>query len=583
MEQPPLPARIGKYELLEFLGGGMSHVYRARDTLIGGTVALKILTEAANADPDARARFLREARMARNVAHENIIAIYDFGEEQGRPYMVMEFLKGEDLRTAIQEGHTGDLPQKLRIAIQVARAMEFIHAQGIVHRDVKPDNINIGPEGKIKLMDFGIAKTEDLSITRAGYTLGTPYYMSPEQVMGQKVTHLTDIYAFGILLFELMTGVKPIKADTVERIFYEILRKPIDLSPLRLLGIPQPVCDLVSRCTAKAPASRVQSFTAVREQLQRILEQIENPAAAPSPLAVAAGKLVGSLRKLRDSTGGFAVAGRKFAEAFATIRQTPWLMVAGLLLVVALVVAGLLVSRAPRRIVAPLKREPARVVQTATGDMVLVSAGAFLFGKDRQRLSLPAFYIDRTEVSNRAYAEFCRATARPLPPGFSESRLNYPVADVTFADAEAFARWAQKRLPTAQEWEKAARGSDGRLYPWGHEADPERANLSDNRSLMVHAAMPVESFKEGAAPCGALNLVGNVAEFVKDRVSPAAADLDRFARLLQPPPTDREPWHATRGGGWTARLAAASPFESTLVPGRCPDAALGFRCVRSAE
>ncbi|MEK7409059.1 MAG: serine/threonine-protein kinase, partial [Acidobacteriota bacterium] len=278
MDHLQLPARIGKYELVEFLGGGMSHVYRARDTLIGGTVVVKILTEAANRDPDAHARFLREARMARNVTHENIVAIYDFGEEHGRPYMVMEYLKGEDLRTAIREGHTGDLAQRLRIAIQVARAMECIHAQGIVHRDVKPDNVHLDAAGKIKLMDFGIAKTEDHSITRAGFTLGTPYYMAPEQVMGQKVTALADVYAFGILLFELTTGVKPIEADTVERIFFEILRKPLDLSPMRLLGVPQPICDLVSRCTGKAPAERVQSFTAVREELQRVLQELESPA-----------------------------------------------------------------------------------------------------------------------------------------------------------------------------------------------------------------------------------------------------------------------------------------------------------------
>jgi serine/threonine protein kinase len=204
-----LPARIGKYELEEFLGGGMSHVYRARDTVIGRTVALKILTEAGCEDAEAKERFLAEARMAGNISHDNVLSIYDFGEDdQHHPFMVMEFLKGEDLRHAIKGGRTGGVREKLKIAVQVARALEYIHTQKIIHRDIKPENVNLGPTGVVKLMDFGIAKTEGLQMTRAGYVLGTPYYMAPEQVTGANVTEQVDVYAFGVLLFELMTGAK---------------------------------------------------------------------------------------------------------------------------------------------------------------------------------------------------------------------------------------------------------------------------------------------------------------------------------------------------------------------------------------
>ncbi len=237
-----LPARIGKYELEEFLGGGMSHVYRARDTVIGRTVAVKILTEAGCQDAEAKARFLAEARMAGNISHDNIISIYDFGEdEKQHPFMVMEFLRGEDLRHAIKNGHTGDLRNKLRIALQVARALEYIHTQKIVHRDIKPENVHVTTAGVVKLMDFGIAKTEGLAMTRAGYVLGTPYYMAPEQVTGQNVTEQVDVYAFGVLLFELLTGAKPISGDTVERIFYSILNEPLNLDPMYKAGVPQPL------------------------------------------------------------------------------------------------------------------------------------------------------------------------------------------------------------------------------------------------------------------------------------------------------------------------------------------------------
>jgi eukaryotic-like serine/threonine-protein kinase len=168
-----LPARILRYELEEFLGGGMADVYRARDTVIGRAVAVKVLKEAGCQDAEAKARFLAEAQVAGNISHDNIIIIYDFGlDEKQHPFMVMELLHGEDLRYAIKNGHTGDTRSKLRIALQIARALEYLHSQKIVHRDIKPENIHVNGAGVVKLMDFGIAKTEGLAITRPGYVLG---------------------------------------------------------------------------------------------------------------------------------------------------------------------------------------------------------------------------------------------------------------------------------------------------------------------------------------------------------------------------------------------------------------------------
>src|SRR4051794_27930668 len=252
----------------------MSHVYRALDTLIGRTVAVKILTEAGCQDSEVKERFLAEARMAGSLSHDNVLGIYDFGEDdQRRPFMVMEFLRGQNLRHAIQKGTLGDMRGKLKVALQVSCALAYVHRQKVIHRDIKPDNIHINSSGVVKLMDFGIAKTEGLQMTRAGYVLGTPFYMAPEQVTGENITEQVDVYAFGVLLFELLTGKKPITGDAVERVFYSILNEPLKLEPLHQANVPQPICDLIARCTAKDPKERPQGFDPVVAELTAELDR----------------------------------------------------------------------------------------------------------------------------------------------------------------------------------------------------------------------------------------------------------------------------------------------------------------------
>jgi serine/threonine-protein kinase len=270
MADQPHNTRVGKYELEEFLGGGMSHVYRAKDSVLGRRVAVKILTEAGVKDAETKARFLQEARTASNISHENIISVFDFGEDQGRPFIVMEFLEGESLRDAIKRGHLADFQSRLKILIQAGRAIDFIHTRKIIHRDIKPENINLDRAGKVKLMDFGIAKSEGIALTRAGFTLGTPYYMAPEQVLGQPLTTQADVYAFGILVFEVLTGLKPITGESVEKIFNQILYEPINLEPLS--QFPPRIANLVERCTAKQPAQRLESVAACVEELERVLD-----------------------------------------------------------------------------------------------------------------------------------------------------------------------------------------------------------------------------------------------------------------------------------------------------------------------
>jgi serine/threonine protein kinase len=533
-----LPASVGKYELLEFLGGGMSHVYRARDTVIDRPVVVKLLTDEGCRDAQAKARFLQEAKVAGNIQHENIVSVFDFGEHEGRPFIVMEFLKGEDLRNAIRSGRTGTLQERLQIALAVAEALEYVNGRGIVHRDIKPENIHIDLNRRVKLMDFGIAKTADLSLTKTGMTMGTPYYMAPEQVSGKPVTAQSDVYSFGLLFFELLTGARAVNGDTIEAVMYQILHLPLDPQPMVNAGIPPQVRDLVLRCAEKQPEARPQGFREVAGQLRALIAASAHPTAAihtvPLPTVP--------------------------KESPKTSRIALWSVLAALLVAIAVAATWwALHTKTP-----PPTQTIALAKQPEIPGMIFIPAGTFLSGPTNTPVSLPAFYIDETEVSNAEFADYCKIQGCTPPAGAPD----LPVVRVTAADARAYAAWAGKRLPTALEWERAARGTQGAKFPWGDAADPSLANVSGK------ALQPVKSY----APYGsAYQMAGNAWEMVEGEVAPSPAAVKAFSSL-HPPATSAEKWITMRGGSFNTPLAPA--YEFAAIPERFSSSDIGFRCAK---
>jgi serine/threonine protein kinase len=252
---------IGRYEIIGELGrGAMGVVYKAKDPTIGRTVALKTLRLDVHGLETAEMvrRFQNEARAAGLLSHPNIVTIYDAGEQDGNFYIAMEFIEGTTLQEVLAERRILPAEEAIRLAREICKGLDYAHAYGIVHRDVKPANIMITPRGAVKIMDFGIAKSGG-SVTSTGQVLGTPNYMSPEQVKGRPLDGRSDIFSFGVILYEMLTGEKPFVGQNVTTIIYKIVNEtPIPPRDLDVTIHPG-LSAIVTQSLAKSPDDRYQS------------------------------------------------------------------------------------------------------------------------------------------------------------------------------------------------------------------------------------------------------------------------------------------------------------------------------------
>ncbi len=268
---------ISHYRILDKLGeGGMGVVYKAEDTKLERTVALKFLAAHLLNDEEAKQRFLREAKSAAALHHPNICTVYAVDEADGKTFLAMAFLKGETLEDRIA---TGPLPLKdaFDIARQIAEGLAAAHAEGIVHRDIKPANILVSPEGRATVMDFGLARlTEASKLTRADQTVGTAAYMSPEQIQGDEVDHRTDLWALGCVLYEMVGGLRPFKGQYDQALLYEICnQEPEPLTAVRA-GVPMELEYIVGKCLGKDPADRYDSTGELAKDLRTLGDKLKS-------------------------------------------------------------------------------------------------------------------------------------------------------------------------------------------------------------------------------------------------------------------------------------------------------------------
>lgn len=592
----------------------MAQVFLARHRFHGGLFAIKVLAEYLAGDPSIVSRFEHEARMAASLAnHPNIVPIFDIGEGDGIHYLVMQFVPGEDLASYLRRQGPISLAAAANVIAQATEALSCAEARHIVHRDLKPANMLLDESGRIKILDFGISRIADLSdgLTRPGESVGTPYYMSPEQVRGEPCDIRSDLYALGVVFFELLTGHRPFENESAPAVQIAHLTTP---PPSLLAYQPSlpPACDgIVQKLLAKRPDDRYQNTAELLETLvsyganagpgdlrpsinaglhEAIVRAQQLPLERqPSSATPSSSASISDIPTMpRAAANGpatpvsIATAPAEAPETPQSSRRTVLTVALSSAALVVIAILAVLWLRHPKPVTAPTTNiaataaAPPAVYSDSHGRMLLVAAGSFLFGAqaDSQNITLPAFYIDETEVSNAEYRAFCEATGHKPPPTQDyTAHPDDPVGGVSYQDAAAYAAWAGKRLPTEEEWEKAARGSDGRTYPWGDA--PWTGDVPTG-------LQPVNANPLRRSPSGAYNMAGNVWEWTATSYTPTSADTTAMQQLLKGQSFSAD-WRIIKGGSFKPGddedfdVAKHRPLP---IDARSPW--IGFRCARNA-
>ncbi len=624
--------RLGKYEIIEEIGrGGFAAVYKAHDTALDRVVALKVLAPHLTWEAGFAARFKNEARTVARLRHPNIVTVHDIGEENGQLYLAMEYIDGRTLSQVIREGGPMSLEQTVVILEQIAGALDYAHAQDVLHRDVKPANIMIEEDGQTKLqatlMDFGLVKAMEgsQSLTSMGVTLGSPEYMAPEQAdpnRQDEVGPSTDLYALGIVAYEMLTGRVPFKGNTPATLNAHLNLPPPDPQKIRA-DLPAEVACVLLKALTKAPSNRYPTAAALADALR---EAAQPPRPVPEPVRQQPKLeqanpnrvwgwwvLVGALAAVLLA-GGIRIGSLIKPHSTPTAARSPIHTPTAVVNVPTATSTQLL---EPTAILAPEPAAtytptptsyPTRVSEKDGMVMVYVPAGAFQMGSENGQndekpvhtVTLDAFWIDRTEVTNAQYKK-CVDAGGCTPPSNAKSYTcdsyygnsafdDYPVIYVSWGQANAYCAWAGRRLPTEAEWEKAARGTDERTYPWGDTFDGSKLNFCDTNCPFDHKdsnsddgyadAAPAGSYPAGVSPYGTLDMAGNIWEWVADWYD---ANYYASSPAQNPAGPASGSGRILRGGSWynsVNAMRAADRDEGD--PSGMADH-VGFRCVYTSS
>jgi serine/threonine-protein kinase len=582
---------LGKYEIIKEIGrGGFSVVYQVRDPTLDRVVALKVLAPHLTWEPGFAARFQREARTAARLQHPHIVTVYETDEEDGQLYIAMEYLAGRTLGQVIREEGPLPVERTADLLAQVADALDYAHGQGVLHRDVKPANVMVAErQGRlhVTLMDFGLVKamSESSTLTSTGTTLGSPEYMAPEQAdpnRRDEVGPATDLYALGIVAYQMLTGRVPFPGNTPATLNAHLHLSPPDPRQVRP-DLPERVAAVLRQALSKAPDERYSTGAALVAALRAA--QPRRAAQKPKPARGRRAALWGGVGLLAVAllAGGIWIGSLIDLRPMLTWTPQP---------------------TSTRDLANTLGGTPAPLVLTSTPEigatrvsqqdgmvMVYVPKGTFWMGstdleiddvltacsdcqrewyedeKPRHEVYVDAFWIDRTEVTNAQYEKCVDAGSCTAPSNSSSYTRekyygepefeDYPVIWVYWAQAQAYCAWAGRRLPTEAEWEKAARGTDGRIYLWGSGFYGSRLNFCDVNCPFDYKdadsddgyadTAPVGSYLAGASPYGALDMAGNVWEWVADWYD---AGYYAGSPAENPSGPDSGEYRVLRGGSW---------------------------------
>lgn len=535
----------GRYQIESLLGqGGMSTVYRATDPNLHRPVAIKLIHSHLAADPTFVIRFEEEATAVARLRHPNIIQVFDFNHDGDTYYIVLEYVPGETLQARLKtlsaQGARLSQPTAVNLMATICDAVHYAHEQGMIHRDLKPANVMINQQNQPILMDFGVAKMlGGKQHTATGAVIGTPQYISPEQVKGERPDARSDIYSLGIMLFEMLTGRCPFDADSAITLMMMHINEPVpDIRGL-VDEVPAELSAIVECALAKKPEGRYQTAAEMAETLRSVYSKL----GAPATGVFTAGPVTSSVAVTSEATPTRATLApavkpdTRVKSAAGGFPFVPVLVGAGVLLLVGLIVGGLfLVSRSFGG------STTAGNLPDATG-MIHINKGAYTVGVETpdanheslQQAKLEEFWIDQYEITNEQYAKYVKEKNPPVPEGwangaFPTGQEKQPVQGVTWDQATAYCEWASKRLPTEAEWEVAARGPQSTLYPWGDDAGAVQlpragtynvGSVSGNRSRfglydMAGNAWEWVSTPYGPVPGGQKVLRGGSNDFLKD-------------------------------------------------------------------